>query len=97
MRNFYKKIKNKISVPTTQVTKSFINLQGQLNAKRQALVDAAWLKFDLDGNGFVEMNEVKYVENIYIYNLLILVVKIIKKFLGKSTTQTFILELKAEP
>lgn len=40
-----------------------IGVRGQLNAKRQCLVDKAFLKFDKDGNGCIEAADLRNVYN----------------------------------
>ena len=40
-----------------------IFLQGKLNAKRQAITDKAFLKFDKDGNGHIDASDLKGVYN----------------------------------
>ena len=46
-----------------RVTNLGVRGQGSLNAKRQALVDKAFLKFDKDGNGCIEAADLRGVYN----------------------------------
>ena len=38
-------------------------VQGKMNAKRQAIADKAFLKFDKDGNGYIDASDLKGVYN----------------------------------
>merc|ERR1712045_483069 len=40
-----------------------IGIRGELNARRQAMVDKAFLKFDKDGNGYIDSNDLRGVYN----------------------------------
>ena len=40
-----------------------IGIRGELNARRQAMVDKAFLKFDRDGNGYIDCNDLRGVYN----------------------------------
>ena len=40
-----------------------IGIRGELNARRQAMVDKAFLKFDKDGNGYIDANDLRGVYN----------------------------------
>lgn len=40
-----------------------VGVRGKLNQRRQAMVDKAFLKFDRDGNGFIEAADLKGVYN----------------------------------
>ena len=41
-----------------------VAIRGQLNATRQAVVDAAFFKFDLDGSGYITASDLKVVYNV---------------------------------
>lgn len=40
-----------------------IGIRGELNPRRQAMVDKAFLKFDKDGNGYIDANDLRGVYN----------------------------------
>ena len=48
---------------TVDFDEFLVAMRGQLNTKRQALVDKAFLKFDKDGNGFITTADLKGVYN----------------------------------
>lgn len=40
-----------------------VGIRGSLNARRQSMVDKAFLKFDRDGNGHIDINDLRGVYN----------------------------------
>lgn len=40
-----------------------VSLRGKPNARRQAIIDKAFLKFDMEGNGVIDVTEIRQVYN----------------------------------
>jgi Ca2+-binding EF-hand superfamily protein len=52
---------------TVNFDEFLVGIRGQLNPRRQAMVDKAFLKFDKDGNGYIDINDLYGVYDVQMH------------------------------